>query len=94
MVKNTDGFSAGTARGQWCNMKHTMQLKNHSGSKFAAALIEADAPPRDDLELYEAVRRTGGAYVTAYANYTFQPILPSKWTTPDQFEAIWIGDRP
>jgi hypothetical protein len=75
-------------------MKHTMQLKNHSGSKFAAALIEADAPPRDDLELYEAVRRTGGAYVTAYADYTFQPILPSKWTTPDQFEAIWIGDRP
>ena len=75
-------------------MKHTMQLKNHSGSKFAAALIEADAPPHNDLELYEAVRRTGGTYVTTYADNTFQPVLPSKWTTPDQFEAIWIGDRP
>ena len=51
MVKNTDGFSAGTARGKGCNMKHTMQLKNHSGSKFAAALIEADAPPRNDLAM-------------------------------------------
>ena len=49
-------------------MKHTMQLKNHSGSKFAAALIEADAPSHNDLELYEAVRRTGGAYVTTYAD--------------------------
>jgi hypothetical protein len=58
-------------------MKHTMQLKTHSGSKFAATLM-----------------RTGGAYVIAYADYTFQPVLPSKWTTPDQFEAIWIGDRP
>jgi hypothetical protein len=75
-------------------MKHTIQLKDRSGRKFAAALIRADAPTRNDLELYEAVRRSGGAYVTAYADYSFQPVLPSKWTKPEGFEANWIGDQP
>jgi hypothetical protein len=73
-------------------MKHVIQLKNRSGNKFAAAIVEAALRPGNDLELYEAVRNAGGTYVTAYAEFTFQPIVPAKWTKPEEFERQWIGD--
>jgi hypothetical protein len=69
-------------------MKHAMTLKIHSGSKFAAALIEADAPPRNDLQLYEAVRRTGGAYVTTDADGQVAALVDGILEKSEQLEAI------
>jgi len=73
-------------------MRHTIQLKDRRGRKFAAAIVEAEARPVSDLELYEAVRRAGGTYVTAYEDYSFQPIVPAKWIKPAEFERQWIAD--